>query len=104
MGKRLAIDQVERLLIQTMASLRHEECSTCECLQGFITQLELDAADALAVAEITRPWKVSRTDMHACLGCDPCPPGSAFADHIKARKNAATTCANTKKTTSTQSS
>lgn len=65
------------------ALLRHDECRTCDCFQGYLTQLKLDTqAD---VTDLTAPWKVDRKEMHGCLGCDPCPPGAAFAEYQKKR-------------------
>lgn len=81
MAEELTRDEVARRVRQTTDCLRHEECKTCDCFQGFLTQLELDSGDD--VSDITAPWKVKRDDMHGCLGCDPCPPGAAFAEYQK---------------------
>lgn len=72
--------EVRRLVTVTVASLPHAERRTCDCFQGFITQLELDAGED--VSDVTSAWKASRDQMHGCRGCDPCPPGSAFAEYI----------------------
>lgn len=55
-----------------------DECRDCECLQGVLVQIEIDAADN--VSDITGPLKVSPAQMHSCLGCDPCPPAEIFGD------------------------
>ena len=68
--------------LQTLeAALAHDECRTCECLQGFVTQLSLDAdADTAA---LIRPWLAQRGQAHSCLGCEPCPPGDQFAAYLR---------------------
>lgn len=81
MTEDLTRDDVAGVVRDTAASLPRHECRTCDCFQGFLTQLELDSgAD---VSDITGPWKVVRGEMHGCLGCDPCPPGAAFAEYQK---------------------
>ena len=61
------------------------ECLTCDCFQGFLTQLELDTEDY--VSDVIEKWKIDRSEMHECLGCDPCPPGAAFAKYFKQAKD-----------------
>jgi hypothetical protein len=60
-----------------------EECRTCDCLQGYLTQLDLDCPEA---ADLITPLKVPRAKLHGCLGCDPCPPAAAFSDYLRGRK------------------
>lgn len=81
MGSALNYDTVQAALRELGAALRHDECRTCECLQGFVTQLRLDA-DEQAEALI-RPWLAPRGQVHRCLGCDPCPPGDQFAAYLR---------------------
>jgi hypothetical protein len=78
--------QIERIVAETVSAFRHDECSTCDCFQGFLTQLALDAEED--VSTLLAPHRVPRDDMHGCLGCDPCPPGSAFADYLKKQQHA----------------
>jgi len=61
--------------------VRHEQCRTCDCLQGLLTQLERDADED--VTDLTGGMKVAASEMHGCLGCDPCPPGEAFAEYLR---------------------
>lgn len=61
--------------------LPREECRTCECFLGFITQLELDSEEN--ALEVFSQFRVDRRKIHGCLGCDPCPPGSAFSEYLK---------------------
>ena len=66
-------------------SLDEERCTTCDCLQGALTQMELDGEDG--VARLIGPHKVGRDRMHHCLGCDPCPPAEALSDYIRALRS-----------------
>lgn len=79
--RKLTREGVKCRLEELRASVRHDECWTCDCLQGFITQLELDACED--VSDLTDALKVPRSKLHGCLGCDPCPPGAAFSDYIR---------------------
>ena len=88
-GSRLMNDgltrkDVERMVGGTVAEFPRVECRTCDCFQGFLTQLEIDAAED--VSDVTWPHKVAKDEMHGCLGCDPCPPGAAFAEYLKKRR------------------
>ena len=77
----LTRDEVKRAVEQAEAGLPHEECLRCDCFQGYLTQLELDAVGD--VSDLTARLRVPREEMHGCLGCDPCPPGSLFADYLR---------------------
>jgi len=72
---------VENLVADTLRRMPRRECRTCDCFLGFLTQLELDAEDD--VNDITRALKVPQARMHGCLGCNPCPPGAAFAAYLE---------------------
>jgi hypothetical protein len=61
-----------------------EECRSCDCLQGYLTQLELDYPEA---TDLIEPLKVPREKLHGCLGCDPCPPAEAFGDYLRGLKD-----------------
>lgn len=74
-------DDVSSIIERLRKSVRHEACWTCDCLQGLLTQLELDANQD--VAGLVGPLKVSREQMHGCLGCDPCPPGEVYGDYLR---------------------
>jgi hypothetical protein len=90
MNAGLARDEVKRYLDQVEAGLPSNECSTCDCFQGFLAQLELDAVED--VSDLTRRFKVPRAQMHGCLGCEPCPPGSMFADYLRRQGGAGGGC------------
>ena len=74
-------DEVKQAVEQAEAALRHEDCLRCDCFHGFLAQLEIDASED--VSDLTGRFRVPREEMHGCLGCDPCPPGSLFADYLQ---------------------
>jgi hypothetical protein len=78
-------DEVKQAVEQAEAGFPHEECLRCDCLYGFLAQLELDAAED--VSDLTGRFKVPRGEMPGCLGCDPCSPGSLFADYLRQQQN-----------------
>ncbi|MBU4199627.1 MAG: hypothetical protein L6455_06395 [Kiritimatiellae bacterium] len=81
MNDRLTRKDVERMVRDTVAGFPSIKCRACDCFQGFLTQLEIDAAED--VGDIVFPHKVEKDEMHGCLGCDPCTPGAAFAAYLK---------------------
>jgi hypothetical protein len=85
MNATLTIEEVITILHELEVVLPHAECRTCECLQGYLTQLHLDAAED-AGAQV-RPWLAARGEVHGCLGCDPCPPGDQFAAYLRGSNN-----------------
>jgi hypothetical protein len=85
MSPGLTRDEVKRAVEQAEAGIPHEGCLRCDCFQGFLTQLEMDAAEN--VSDLTGRPRVPREEMHGCLGCDPCPPGSLFADYLRRQQN-----------------
>lgn len=82
MGDILTREEVEAHVREVTSSLPRDACRTCDCFQGFLTQLEIDCEDD--VSDITGTWKVGREGMHGCLGCKPCPPGAVFAQYLNA--------------------
>ncbi|MFQ6082057.1 MAG: hypothetical protein ACE5WD_01715 [Candidatus Aminicenantia bacterium] len=61
-----------------------EECRTCECLQGALTQLGIDGG--AEIREIIKNMLVNKQKMHECLGCDPCPPAEIFSSYLKKKQ------------------
>ncbi len=78
-------NDVRTLMERLRQSVHKEECWSCDCLQGFLTQLEMDAAQD--VTSLTASLKVMQDEMHGCLGCCPCPPGALFAEYIRPQAN-----------------
>ena len=81
---------VEAWLDDLRKTAKRRECWSCDCHQGFLVQLQMDA-DA-AAAELIQPLIVSSARLHGCLGCDPCPPGAAFADYLSRMNQRAPCC------------
>jgi predicted HD superfamily hydrolase involved in NAD metabolism len=77
----LSVQKITTLINQTVDSFPHRECQTCECFQGYVAQLDF-AADPIGKAFL-ETFKPSRTEIHSCLGCDPCPPGDQFAAYLR---------------------
>ena len=80
MSEKLTPQQIKASLAELTASIRSHECTTCECTQGYLVQLEMDATDEAAA--LVEPLKVSRDRMHPCNGCKPCPPASLCARYL----------------------
>ncbi len=74
-------NDVKKLIDEVLHSFPRQECRTCDCFHGFITQLELDMDED--VSDITNPLKISKDQMHGCLDCTPCPPAEAFSKYIR---------------------
>lgn len=81
MAENLTRTDIENIIDKLKQSIRHEECLTCDCFQGLLVQLELDAKED--ISDLTEPLKVDQDTMHGCLGCDPCPPGEVYADYMR---------------------
>jgi len=81
MNATLTIEEINAILQELEAASPHDACRTCECLQGFLTQLGLDTPEDAGA--LIQPWLAPRGQMHGCLGCDPCPPGDQFAAYLR---------------------
>jgi len=79
----LSRNQVQEILKELENSAVRPECLTCDCFQGLLTQLELDCPED--ISDLTGRLKTSAEKMHGCLGCDPCPPGTIFAQYLKSK-------------------
>ena len=77
----LSVSDVKDLINKAEQSFRHEECTTCECYLGFLTQLQIDS-DQKAQGYIIS-LQPPKEEIHACLGCDPCPPGILYAQYLR---------------------
>jgi len=80
MSKPLSLAQAKDRVDRLRKLVSRKECWSCDCLQGLLTQLELDCPE---LAETIKPLKVSVGEMHGCLGCDPCPAGEIFTQYIR---------------------
>ena len=84
MSEPLSISDIKLLLSEAEYSFRHEECATCECYLGYVTQLKIDSGPE-AQGNILKEYKPDRDKIHSCLGCDPCPPGTLYANYLRKR-------------------
>lgn len=83
MSQSLETDRAKRIVEALRASVPRAECWSCDCLHGFLVQLELDAPQD--ISHLTCALKVPHSEMHACLGCNPCPPAEMFVEYLKNR-------------------
>ncbi len=75
------MNQIDKYCKKIRESAIKNDCWTCDCLQGFITQLLLDL-EKDDVSELKELIK-EKSLLHSCLGCDPCPPGELFTEYLK---------------------
>ena len=83
MKKELSLQEVKTLINNAEFSFRHEQCITCECFLGYVTQLKIDSGDE--AQQFLKEYQPNRDQIHSCLGCDPCAPGTLHANYL--RKN-----------------
>jgi len=76
----LSSREVESLVETLKNSVTRPECRTCECFQGFLAQLEEDCEPG--ALPIIRSIEVPDGLLHACLGCDPCPPADVYTRYL----------------------
>lgn len=86
MEKSLSVSQIRTLIENAIESFPHDECATCECFLGYVTQLETET-DQLGL-KFLESHKPMRNEMHSCLGCDPCPPGDHYAQYLRKNREA----------------
>jgi hypothetical protein len=79
----LTVSDVAVYLTKAEESFRHQECAACECYLGYLTQLEIDSDQE--AQEFLKNNQPAREEVHACLGCDPCPPGILYANYLRKR-------------------
>ena len=82
-GKPLTPEKAKTVLEKLEQAAELEACWSCECLQGVITQLELDAAENMR--PFLEIYEVRREKLHGCLGCRPCPPADLFSEYCRQR-------------------
>ena len=81
MKKSLSVSQVKSLIENAIEAFPHEECATCECFLGYVSQLGTETDDL--GRKFLKDHKPERHQMHSCLGCDPCPPGDHYAQYLR---------------------
>ncbi len=80
-GKPVPIEKVRSLIEQLERAATREACWSCECLQGFIAQLEHDATKD--VKSLLQMYEVRKERLHGGLGCDSCPPADVFSQYLR---------------------
>lgn len=83
MSEQLSLAEARDLVRRLRESVSRKECWSCDCLQGLLTQLELDYPE---LGELVEPLKISHQQMHGCLGCATCLPGELFAQYLQRQK------------------
>ncbi len=78
--KPLTVGDVEALLARLRKETPRRECRSCECLQGFLAQMQRDAPEEAKHLPAQR--KVLPKSIHASLNCVPCPPAQIFAEYL----------------------
>jgi hypothetical protein len=82
---RLSRNELHDLIRQGEDAIAHGTCYTCECFLGYLAQLRIDSDPA--DQDLFLPFKVDHSEMHRCIGCDPCPPGDLYAAYMKKKQN-----------------
>ncbi len=85
---KLQRDEIQTMLQGAEVSFPHGKCSTCEWFHGYVAQLRIDSESTYK--DLFTPYKVSRNEMHHCLGCDPCPPGDLYAEYMQKKQKLTT--------------
>jgi len=83
MKTELTLIEVNTLIDEAKFSFRHEECATCECYLGYVIQLKIDSG--AEARQFLKEIKPDRDKIHSCLGCDPCSPGTLYANYLRKR-------------------
>lgn len=78
--KRLTKKGIEALLDRLKREVTRPECWSCECLHGFIAQMEMDATRE--ARPLLAKYKVPPEKIRPCTGCEPCPPAKVFAEYL----------------------
>jgi hypothetical protein len=81
MPKSIGDHQLQGLIERTVESFPLDACSNCECFLGYIAHLKIGSDES--GREYLQQFTTPRSDMHACLGCEPCPPGDHYAAYLR---------------------
>ena len=84
MTSSLSVSELKTLIKKAEDTFRHKECKSCECYLGFITELKIDSDQE--GQEYLREYLPPNEEIHACLGCDPCPPGILYSNYLRKKK------------------
>ena len=81
MKKNLSVAEIKEYIKKAEDSFRHEDCATCECFLGYVTQLKIDSDPE--AQQFLKEYMPDRDQFHSCLGCDPCAPGTLYANYLR---------------------
>jgi len=84
MDNPLSVSEVKEFIRKAEESFRHEDCKSCECYLGYIAQLKIDSSQE--AKKFIESYMPDREQIHACLGCDPCPPGVLYSAYLRKKK------------------
>jgi len=85
MKKTLSVSEVKENIKKAEITFRHQECATCECYLGYVTQLKIDSTPE--AQQFLKEYEPDRDQIHSCLGCDPCSPGILYSNYLRKRKS-----------------
>ncbi len=84
--EKLSEEEVKGLLVQLQRMSPRRECWSCECLQGFIAQLEHDATEG--AQPLLEKHRVDPSHKGRGRGCEPCAPAEIFAAYLMRKRPA----------------
>ncbi len=82
--RRLTREEVQNLLTRLEVEMDRPECRSCECLRGFVAQLEFDAGED--AKPLLAKYKGTPREVRPCLGCEPCAPARIFAAYLMQKR------------------
>lgn len=85
MEEGLSLTEVKKLINKAEEAFRHQDCDTCECYLGYLTQLEIDANQE--GQQYLQEYVPDKNQIHYCLGCDPCSPGILYSNYLRKRSS-----------------
>ncbi len=72
MSETITAREIQAKLDEMLPALPLKGCPTCECMQDYLK--ELASRTDKAGREVLQTHMVPQPEVHACLGCHPCPP------------------------------
>ncbi len=84
--EKLSKEEVAGLLAQLQQASSRPECRSCECFQGFIAQLVLDADEG--GKPLLETYRVDPSQVRSYLGCEPCASAEIFAAYLMRKREA----------------
>lgn len=80
MSKAPTRKEIAAYLHRLRTKVEREECYSCDCLHGFLMQLQLDIDEDMG--DLFDAFAVPRSMLHPCMGCVPCFPGELYSEYI----------------------